>query len=212
MRVLLAHHFPESLPPAGAWAHQLGMGLRKQGHDVRLLHVDRTRRAAGGSPLLPVRTVVCRRDDPTADLPFELPGFEVQGSVGRTFASLSHDELAAYRQTLREHLDGEVEAFDPHVIHVQHIWVLGQLALETGVPYVVTAWGPELGEAVLDERFKPLAEQAAENAGRILAADTALMAHILKRFEGAHDRTMLEPPTPADHVALYQSVLNERFG
>jgi hypothetical protein len=95
------------------------------------------------------------------------------------------------------------------------------------VPYVLNAWGVELDEGRADERYRTLAAQAAENAGRILVADPALAQQVVELFEIAPERTLVMPPewTPSDAgnspasgqrgaslAALYQTVYDERFG
>ena len=126
----------------------------------------------------------------------------------------------------RLHLDAQVHGFDPHIIHAQHIWVQGQLALESGVPYVVNAWGPELIDSQHDARYRGLATQTAENAGRIFVPDEALRMQVVETFETPAETTLLinaelQPDDSAGTIAaqgvgrllaVYQAVLDERFG
>lgn len=225
MRVLLTHHFPltqsETGPLVAGWA----AALESAGHEVRLLVVDDQHRFG---EQLRIERVVCG-EDPNADLTFALPTFGGWVSDGQmAFASLGDAQLAQYRERLRRRLDAQILRFDPHVIHAQHVWLLGQLALETGVPYLLNAWGPELDDSQSDERFRPLAEQAAENAGRILAVDAATSHRLGTLFPGAAERTILmadalrSPDFGASEAAnaavaetltsLYRTVLEERFG
>jgi hypothetical protein len=108
--------------------------------------------------------------------------------------------------------------FDPQMIHAQYVWLGGQLALESGAPYVLTAWGPEFDCAAADERYQPLLDQAAENASRILAVDQALARRLAARYESVADRVVCAPPSQfergaeRDLPALYAAVLRERFG
>ncbi len=129
---------------------------------------------------------------------------------------------------MRRHLDRHVDRFDPHVIHGQHIWVQGQLAVETGVPYVLNAWGPELVDYQLDARYRALADQAAANAGRIMTPDDATLRRVEQLFELEPDRTLvmtgeLNAPhsinSPRSQTAaadalicMYQALVDERFG
>jgi hypothetical protein len=222
MRILLMHHFPLGQSQAGSLVRIWSLSLESAGHETRLLIVDRQSR--DDQPLT-VERVVCRAGDPAADLAFDVPQFSA--SQGLAFRALSDSQLAAYRDQLRRHLDAQIDRFDPHVIHAQHIWVQGQLALETGVPYVLNAWGPELIEYQSDARYRTLADQAAENASRILVPDEGLLRQVRTMFAAAADRTLLMPPdlNPPDGVlpsaqvaagnglaALYQEVLDERFG
>jgi hypothetical protein len=179
---------------------------------------------------LVVDRVVCNRDDPRADLPFDLPGFSTAAAVprGRAFHDLSVAQLAAYREHLRRHLDALVDEFDPHVIHGQHIWVQGQLTVETGVPYVLNAWGAELVDYHLDPRYQALADQAATNAGRILTPDQATLGRVEEMFElepgrtaviseelsmrGPADSTALQARAADALVRLYQALVDQRAG
>ena len=98
------------------------------------------------------------------------------------FASLNDDQVTAYRSEFRKHLDQEVSQFDPHIIHVQHLWVQAELALETGVPYVVSAYAEDFAAYDADPRYRALADQAAENASRIFITDPLLRKPILDRY------------------------------
>ena len=167
--------------------------------------------------------------DSTAELHFPLPRFDVPdgASDGVAFSQLSDGQLSEYRENLRRRLDGQIDRFNPHVLHAQHVWLEGQLALETGVPYVLNAWHDELAGPAADARFQDLVAQAAENASRILVPDEAVRSRVAAAFDGAADRTMIMPrklhagaldasvassDTSARLIALYQAVLEERFG
>lgn len=222
MRVVLLHHFPLEHDSAGSLVRQWAADLTAAGHSVRLLVVDRRGSASEGA----IERVTCSPDDAAADLPFAVPMFGPPPS-GSTFRGLTDEQLSAYRDVQRDRLDAIIAEFDPHVIHGQHVWVQGQLALETGVPYLLNAWGEELEEGLADERYHTLAAQAAENAGRILVADAALAQRVVELFEIAPERTLVMPAdwTPADAgsgpaneqrgaalAALYHRVYDERFG
>jgi hypothetical protein len=186
------------------------------GHDVRLLVVDAH---LGAHETATVDAVVCRDGDARADLPFDVPRFTAEGPAARpNFDALSDQQLTMYRDTLRRRLDALVAAFDPQVIHAQHVWVQGQLALETGVPYVLNAWGPELADSGADARYRRLADQAAANAGRILVADRDVQRRVIETFEIEPERVVLmdealrAAAAAAALAAIYQAVLDERSG
>ena len=151
MRVLVTHHFPFDACASGRYSHELAASLLAAGHEVRCLIVDAV---GNGSEPFPVRRMVCRALDPLADLPFDVPCFASEPLGSQTFEGLSSQQLADYREKFRRLLDREVEDFDPHLIHAQHIWVQGQLALETGVSYLLTAWGAELASYEADPRYR----------------------------------------------------------
>jgi len=227
MRILFLHHFPLQRSAVGRLVEQWMLALEAAGHETRALVLDQQPDAHPASKL---RTVVCRVDDPAADLPFDVPSFSSELAAGESlsFLTLGDEQLAAYRDQIRRQLDAEIDRFDPDVIHAQHVWVQGQLALETGVPYLLSAWGPELVEYKKDARYRMLADQAAENAGRILTANQALLEEVASTFEGLAGRVwamgaelkldspVVTPPmqAAASHqlVASYEAVLKERFG
>lgn len=212
MRVLLTNHLPWHGSSSGARAFELAQGLTSAGHEVHALVVDH--QATGVEPFV-VRRIVCRAGEATADLPFDIPGLTADSSNRLTFDALTDAQLAHYRDENRRLLDLEVEAFDPQIIHAQHIWIQGHLALETGVPYVVSAALDELEAYRRDARFRPLAQQAAENAGRILVESEAVRVEVTKTFGEVADRVEVVPQSGQwieRIVAIYQKVLATRFG
>jgi hypothetical protein len=228
MRVLLMNHASLAQSEGGRLVRKWALALAAAGHDPRILLVDDGPAIDDGTEDVLVERVICRPNDAAADLPFELPRFVAPGDaqVQHTFSTLSDQQLTQYRDHLRRRLDLLIDRFDPHVLHAQHIWMLGQLSLESGVPYVLNAWPDELLEYDCDPRYQPLADQAAENAGRILVPDEALGRQVVERFESAADRLLVMSPElvrdssgPAEQAktseslhAVYQAVLDERFG
>ncbi|HEY5311262.1 MAG TPA: glycosyltransferase [Pirellulales bacterium] len=214
LRILMTHHFPLDWPASGQNVGQLASQLRRRGHAVRCLVVDRRGHAGDDDS---VRRIVCDPDSPVADLKFRLPTFAPDGShadAGTTsFLALTDDELTAYRDVLREALDDEVADFNPHIVHGQHIWIQGHLALEAGVPYLLTAWGPELEVQARDSRYRRYAQEAAENAGLIIAPDEPAHRAVAEAFGELDHRVVLVPDNGPERLeALYDDVLRTRFG
>jgi hypothetical protein len=71
------------------------------------------------------------------------------------------------RERLRRELDLAVAEFNPDLIHGEGLTFWGQLASETGVPYVATLVAADLEHAE-GTRLRELAEQGAENARCVL--------------------------------------------
>jgi hypothetical protein len=195
MRVLVTHHLPFNGTASGRFSYELATTLQAAGHEVRCLIVDTVRE---GTEPFPVGRVCCRAGDPSADLNFDVPSFASETRGRQTYESLTDPQLAAYREAFRRLLDCEVDRFDPHLIHAQHIWVQGQLALETGVIYLLSAWGAELSSYAADPRYRPLADQAAENAGKILVSTRSQRDRVLELFESAADRIVVVPHLSAE--------------
>ncbi|HUY91982.1 MAG TPA: glycosyltransferase family 4 protein [Pirellulales bacterium] len=141
---------------------------------------------------------------------------------------LSDQELTAYRDVLRQALDAEIDAFDPHIVHAQPIGILAHLALEAGVAYLLTASGMELPVDRLDPRLQRFTVQAAENASRIVAVSDAVRAAMIAAFGDLDGRIItMAPALAAPELAftaetqaeaalwltqLYRQVLTDRFG
>lgn len=215
MRILLTHHFPLDDSQGGKLTRDLANALAADGHQVRCVILDCKR---GGNEHFLVRRIVCDPSSPNADLPFALPHFE-NGPGRQSFAQLTEGQLVEYRDLLRTVLDIEIHEFDPHVIHAQHVWIQAHLALEAGVPYVLNAWGPELAACRQDHRYLRLAQEAAENAGRILLPSPGLKQDLAATFGELDDHVVtLAPSDPPSnggsqwYASLYQDVLASRFG
>lgn len=200
MRVLLTNHFPFEGSATGTSTYDLAMGLMAAGHEVRVLVVDLDRRSREA---FPVRRVICRSSDPHADLPFDLPSFTTHPQSRLTYFNLTDDQVAQYRDVLREAIDEEVARFDPHVIHCQHLWVQAALVLETGVPYVASAQETNLEGYYQDPRYQLWAEQGAENAGKIIA-ESRWMADEVQRIFNIDNGRVVTVPSGID-TKLYQT-------
>ena len=101
--------------------------------------------------------------------------------------------MALYRERTRRRLDELIESFNPHVIHAQHIWVQGQLALETGVPYVLNAWGPELIDYASDERYRSSPIKPPRTLDEFWSPTAALLQQVVTLFDASADRTQIMP-------------------
>ncbi|HVX12208.1 MAG TPA: hypothetical protein VHC22_13590 [Pirellulales bacterium] len=104
-----------------------------------------------------------------------------------------------FRAAMRLRLDAEVSDYDPQVIHVQGVGLLGHLALETGVPYLILTFGEELAASLAGSTVRADAQQAIENAGRIVVDTPQAREQILTAF-GEIDTIIV-----ADRLAEFSS-------
>jgi hypothetical protein len=220
MRILLVNQGPLRGAESGLPFGSLSGALAAAGHQVRRLAVD-SREPAGDR--VPTRRVSTQSGHPKMGLPVETPQANDDPAASQSLTELSDQQLTAYRDLLRQALDAEIDAFDPHIVHVQPIWVLAHLALEAGAPYVLTASGVELPVYRLDPRFRRLTEEAAENAGRIIALTEEIRIQMIAAFGDLDGRVVAMPAELALNAApnaemaiwltgVYRQVLTDRFG
>jgi len=208
MRILLAHDAPLDSDATGSHLASLAALLQGLGHEARILLI--ADRPVSDSKL-EVVTVVASSDNPAADLPFARPAFMPADGRSQDYGALTDSDLVRYRQVLRERLDSQIVEFNPHVIHCQHVWVFAHLILESGAPYVVTAYDAEIDALAHDRRYARFAQEAAENAGRILVASEELAIRVMDTFARPADRvTVVSPAAAGQVVSIYESVLRER--
>lgn len=74
----------------------------------------------------------------------------------------------SFRALLRNWLDIEIRDFDPQIVHVHGLGVLGHLALESGAPYVVSVFANELSRPPGDTVWHQQTQEAIENAGYVI--------------------------------------------
>ena len=223
MRILLANHVPLDDADAGLSTSRLAARLQAAGHDVRAIVVDRDQKR--DEETIVTQRIVCGSSASRADLAFQPPRFGSHAGDQPRFAALTDEQLVVYRDALRTAVDAEVADFDPQVIHCAQIWLFGHLALESGVPYVLEGNNAELDEYDADPRYRRLADEAAENAGRIIVANAAVYARVHQMF-GDLDGRVVIVPTAANDVSriddsnvplewltdIYAHVLADRHG
>jgi hypothetical protein len=95
-----------------------------------------------------------------------LDGHDLRELVASTTDADS--DLERFRTKTRRRLDDEMLGFDPQVVHVHGIGLLGHLTLETGAPYLISAFAEEFSTLPGSPALAGLIQQAVENAGRVV--------------------------------------------
>lgn len=148
MRILMINHFPLEGSGSGTYTKNLATQLVKLGHEVCVILPENTIDIPlyEGVRLHPV--YFTNPDDPYATdesaLPFNFPCFTTHPLSVVAFADLLEAETEAYLRAFKEAIDEEVRTFAPDIIHGQHVWALPSLAVDSGVPLVLTAHGTDL--------------------------------------------------------------------
>lgn len=220
LRVLLTSHDPLGQGLGGEEVLRLARGLVRWGHQVRVLLADSTPQKTDWESRSPVsvRRVICRPNDPNANMPLPLPRFDPRPEEIH-FCRLSQVQWQLYETQFRHALQEEIQTFDPQVIHCQYAWIHAWLALETGLPYLVNIWGPELEAASRPGRFQNLLEQTTLGAERLLVPEPSLAYRLPAEARRRPGRVILPPLYLEDEASfgarmtdLYLVVLEGWFG
>ncbi|MGC3971507.1 MAG: glycosyltransferase [Pirellulales bacterium] len=209
MRILLTSHDPLDAPGPGRLVDEWSRRLAAGGHQVRVLCVEGLPHD-DAEPY--IRSIFCHPTDRRAPLPLVRPSLLAGVAETRPFTALNDRDLGAYRDLLRVELDREIDLYDPCVVHVQHLWLFGHLALEAGVPYVVSAHAQEFAAERTDKRFRRYMQEAAENACRIFAHDASARSGVADMVGDLEGRVVAPPPGVESLPDLYRTALHERFG
>jgi len=168
MKVIMINHFPLDGSGSGTYTRNIAVHLQKKGHEVCVIMPENSTEYAGIPDVDIIPVYFKNNEEIDGMLPFNFPCFTTHPRSVMTFSDLSDDELDMYLSAFRNALKKAVDEFKPDIIHGQHIWLLSWLAIETGVPYVVTAHGTDLMGYKNWERFRKYATETAEGAKRII--------------------------------------------
>ncbi len=148
MRILMINHFPLEGSGSGTYTKNLATQLAKLGHEVCVILPENERDIPQyeGVRLHPVNFTDPARAEEAVEgaLPFNFPCFTTHPRSVMAFADLAEHQMKAYMETFKQAIDDEVRDFKPDVIHGQHVWILPFLAIDCGVPLVLTAHGTDL--------------------------------------------------------------------
>lgn len=173
MKLLLINHFPLEGSGSGVYTRNLAKALVARGHEVQALvpefrAVDTSREGFDTHTVLFEVAGSEREPSAAPALHFPFPCFTTHPKSHFTFYDMDEGQIEAYRDAFRAKLSEILDAFEPDLIHVGHVWVLADLVRETGRPYVVTSHGTDLMGFKRDERFRKSALDAAAGACRII--------------------------------------------
>lgn len=113
------------------------------------LPVDQATPTVGG---LPVERVLAVRFGPQGQLPFPVPGMsDVMPYPSTVWSKMTREEVDRYRAVWRMQVRRAIETARPHLVHVNHLWLLGALVKDVaeGVPTVLHCHGTGLRQLEL---------------------------------------------------------------
>lgn len=145
----MINHFPLEGSGSGTYTKNLATQLAKLGHEVCVVLPENVSDYASydGVRLHPVFFTDTSSDEPEqidGALGFNFPCFTTHPRSLTAFSDLSEQEMDEYLGAFKNAIDEEVRDFKPDIIHGQHVWILPYLAIDSGVPLVLTAHGTDL--------------------------------------------------------------------
>jgi len=108
-----------------------------------------------------------------------------------TFRDLSEELLDLYFREGRRELSQVIDRFRPAVVECQHIWSMGYLANELGLPYIVTANHSDQMGYRYDLRMQDYANRAAAGARWIFAISEFVQREVLALYPGVQGRKVV---------------------
>jgi glycosyltransferase involved in cell wall biosynthesis len=101
-----------------------------------------------------------------------------------TFRDLSEAQLEFYFREGRRELERVIDWLRPGIVECQHIWTMGYLMSELGMPYIVTAHHSDQMGYRYDQRMQSYANQAAAGASWIFAISEFVRHEVLTLYPG----------------------------
>lgn len=199
MKLLLMNHFPLEGSGSGVYTINLARAMVGLGHEVQVLvpetaPVDTASegfithavlfREDEGAVLSCDETIKCAAEDGLLSFPF--PCFTAHPRSRFTFYDMDQAAIDLYREAFNAKLAELLVDFEPDLIHVGHLWILADLARESGRPYVVTSHGTDLMGYKRDERFREMVHRVANSACRVIT--------ISRQMDEEVERLLSVPP------------------
>ena len=203
MKILMINHFPLAGSGSGTYTRNLAVHLTSLGHEVCIILPENTDAydEVEGVRLHPVffspeekeavgcsETAGSSMNDP---LPFNFPCFTSHPRSINNFGNLSEEQLHMYTDAFERAIDEEIENFRPDIVHGQHVWILPSLAVDKGVPLVLTAHGTDLMGYDKWPELRPYAKKAMDACFAVISISKDNCALIEERFPEDRDKIVM---------------------
>lgn len=203
MKVLLVNHFPLEGSGSGVYTKNIGQRLIDQGHQVKAVVVDNE---INDNYKFPIETII----------DYNFPCFTTHPKSNHQFYKLTRQEMNDYLNKFIRVIKNVSQDFKPDLIHCQHLWVAPYAALQTNIPYVVTAHGTDIKGYKKDKRYRQIALKGAAGADKIITISDQVNKDVKKHYlikdsklvkilNGVDDK--LFKPIETDRLKLIQRYL-----
>src|SRR6056297_2328459 len=169
MKVLLINHFPLEGSGSGVYTKNIAQHLLDKGHQVKAVVVDNE---MNDNYKFPVETII----------DYNFPCFTTHPKSNNQFYKLTRQEMNDYLNEFIQTITNICENFKPDIIHCQHLWVAPYAALQTKIPYVITAHGTDIKGYKKDKRYRQIALKGAAGAEKIITISDQVNQDVKKYY------------------------------
>lgn len=107
-----------------------------------------------------------------------------------TFKDMSHRELEAYFDYVRQELALILEEFQPDVVECQHIWAIDHVLRDLGYHYICVAHHSDQLGYLYDPRMRPISRKSARFAEFIIAISDYVRREVLDLYRVDSNRVL----------------------
>lgn len=215
MRILLTNTGPWGTG-SGMVAEAILAELRQKGHQAILFFPDSQLQTPDKDDyysrpeLFRIwRFPIERENNRLATFPLMIPDPNPR-SLGApvTFRDLSEELLHFYFHEARRELSHLIDSFRPDIVESQHIWALGYVLKELGVPYVLTAHHSDQMGYRYDQRMQPYANQAAVDAQRIFTISSFVQHEVCELYPDIQPERVVLLENGYNHCVFYPKAIS----
>ncbi|MFP4021547.1 MAG: glycosyltransferase family 4 protein [Halanaerobium sp.] len=205
MKVLLINHFPLEGSGSGVYTKNIAQRLIDKGHQVKVVVVDNE---INDSYQFPVETII----------DYNFPCFTTHPKSNNQFYKLTRQEMNDYLNKFIRTIQKISQNFKPDIIHCQHLWVAPYAALQTNIPYVITAHGTDIKGYKKDKRYRQIALKGTAGAEKIITISDQVNQDVKKYYFNKDNKLVkilngvddnLFKPLETDRLKLIQKYLPE---
>ena len=203
MRILLINHVPLTGSGSGTYTKNLAHYLTSLGNDVCVIFPDNSEpfESIPGVRLHPVFFSPVKSDENISTeargysledaLPFNFPCFTTHPKSTTTFADLNYLQIEQYKTAFLDAIQQEVVLNMPDVVHVQHVWILPCLTIDTGIPIVITSHGTDLMGYDKWPQMRKYAEKAIQASHTVISCSKDNYILLKEHFPDQKDKIVI---------------------
>ncbi|MFW5988459.1 MAG: glycosyltransferase family 4 protein, partial [bacterium] len=163
------NHFPLEGSGSGVYTKNIAQRLIDKGHQVKAVVVDNE---INDDYQFPVETII----------EYNFPCFTTHPKSNNQFYKLTRQEMNDYLNKFIRVIKQTSKSFKPDIIHCQHLWVGPFAALQTDVPYIITAHGTDIKGYKKDKRYRQIALKGAAGAEKIITISDQVNQDVKKYY------------------------------